>query len=280
MNVRASLRKRLEVRECWLLRRIHSPFLPTDKFSFPPYQIDNFVFSKATSGNYSEALDGVFGEYWLGSFKSTNLESSVLDSFCWILLHWFKFHRFLSGLGWSSESDDAQDNGSTIPFVETLWRQGLLSEPLFSLTLFDQSTNSNSGLVDGGQITLGGIPEELVDSVTGITYSPLESVDGKEIPTYWQANVQKVTSGSSEQDSSFDVLFDMAQPYSVFPFEVFQNILAGWVIALVLFESVICNTCIDEMLLIDNPSTSSSPLSLNLSNLYYPYENDDSVIGG
>ena len=140
-----------------------------------------------------------------------------------------KARLLLPGLGWSSNSDDdaAQDNGSTIPFIESLWRQGVLDEPLFSLTLFDQSTNSNSGLVDGGQVTLGGVPEDLVDSVTGITYSPLQAGDkSNEIPSRWKANVQKVASGSSEQDSSFDVLLDIADPHSVFPFEVFQNILA------------------------------------------------------
>jgi len=150
----------------------------------------------------------------------------------------FHFSLCFSGLGWSLASQDLDRNGATVPFVEFLWRQGKLEQPLFSLNLFDQTLNpeaSSSSTLTGGRLTIGGIQEELYYG--DIAYSPVVAesqfyTKNDEDPLYpstWKANVQAVSSNGVGQGpiSSYDAYFSMGSTYSTFPADVFQNIVAS-----------------------------------------------------
>lgn len=156
------------------------------------------------------------------------------------LFRWLKISQSLahshlrSGLGWSVGTDGSRDGGKTVPFVEYLWRNGKLDEPLFSLTLFDQSSNprvqgsaDSLSMLQGGQLTIGGIEEDLIDE-KGVTYTPLVKTEeySTQFPSYWRANIQEVTSNNIAQArSSFDAIFQLDQSYSVLPAAKFVNIL-------------------------------------------------------
>lgn len=115
-------------------------------------------------------------------------------------------------------SQDLDRNGATVPFVEFLWRQGKLEQPLFSLNLFDQTLNpeaSSSSTLTGGRLTIGGIQEELyygdIAYSTVVAESQFYTKNGEDplYPSTWKANVQAVSSNGVGQGSisSYDAYF-------------------------------------------------------------------------
>lgn len=182
--------------------------------------------------------DGTFGE----SLCSVFLLLTELTG-------WYTLQiRLSSGLAWSLASDLNDTNlalypyvpeGRTIPFIEYLWRQGKLDEPLFSLTLFDQSQSPDSdyhigpngetqgSTLEGGQLTIGGIEEDLIEP-NSITYSPVLSLDpdNSELPGIWEVTVEGVRSYGQAQDARFAMRIDLATTDSILPYEVFWNILS------------------------------------------------------
>ncbi|KAM0753939.1 acid protease [Meredithblackwellia eburnea MCA 4105] len=58
----------------------------------------------------------------------------------------------LIGLAWQALAET-----KAVPFVQALWQNGLLAQPLFAFNIGNDKTTSDTGLISGGTLTLGGV---------------------------------------------------------------------------------------------------------------------------